>query len=191
MRSDGGTLGTFLLDLDATVLGLPTVLFPALARSVLDRGPAVLGLLYAAPGAGALLGAAFGRALGRVRRRGVTIAAAVTVWGGLIAGVGLVRQLEVVLVLLALAGMADVVSAIQRDTMLQESLPPSLRSRLTALQVAVVEGGPRLGGVEAGVMASLVGTQWSVLTGGLGCIAGALLLTAVLPAFRRYKATPS
>jgi len=86
---------------------------------------------------------------------------------------------------LVVAGAVDVVSAILRSTMLQTLVPDALRSRISSMQIAVVEGGPRL---EAGAAATLVSTEFSIVSGGLACIVGALLLAGLLPGFRRYRA---
>ena len=177
-------LGVYLIDLNATVLGLPTALFPALARSVFHGGPSVLGYMYASPAAGALVGALTTAWLKRVRRRAWGVTAAVSVWGGVIVAFGFVHVLWAALCLLALAGWADVISAVLRDTVLQTSVDEAFRSRVTSVQMAVVEGGPRLGALESGAIATAVSTQFSVVSGGIACIAGALVLTALMPAFR-------
>jgi hypothetical protein len=111
---------------------------------------------------------------------------AVCLWGAAIVGFGLVHRLWPALVLLALAGWADVISAVLRSTILQSAVPDAMRARISAIQVAVVEGGPRLGDLEAGAVATAVSPGFSVVSGGLACIAGAIVLTAALPGFRRY-----
>jgi hypothetical protein len=79
-----------------------------------------------------------------------------------------------------------VLSAVLRSTILQTSTSEEYRSRISAVQIAVVTGGPRLGDLEAGTVATLVSTQFSIVSGGLACIAGAAALAALLPGFRRY-----
>jgi predicted MFS family arabinose efflux permease len=177
--------GAFLIDLNAMVFGMPKALFPALAITVYGGGAGLLGCLYAAPAAGALLGAMISGWLERIRRQARAVIAAVCCWGGAITLFGLVHDLWVALPLLALAGWADVVSAVLRGTILQRSVDDSHRGRIAALQIAVVEGGPRLGDLEAGAVAALSSTGFSVVSGGLACIAGALTLGALLPGFRR------
>jgi predicted MFS family arabinose efflux permease len=177
--------GAFLIDLGATVFGLPKALFPALAATVFGGGATTLGLLYAAPGAGALLGALTTGWVGRVRRQGRAVIIAVIVWGLAITAFGLTHHLLIALALLAVAGWADVVSAIFRSTIVQLAVPDALRGRLTGLEISVVTGGPRLGDVEAGAVAAAFGNTTSVVSGGLACIATALLLTSLLPGFRR------
>jgi MFS family permease len=177
--------GAYLIDLNAMVFGMPRALFPALGATVFGGGATTVGLLYAAPGAGALLGALTSGWVGRVRRQGLAVTCAVIVWGLAIAGFGLVRFLPVALLLLAVAGCADVFSAVFRNTMIQFAGPDSMRGRLMGVQMAVVAGGPRLGDLEAGVVATAFGDTVSVVSGGLGCVVGALLVARLLPGFRR------
>jgi predicted MFS family arabinose efflux permease len=178
--------GAYLIDINAMVFGMPRALFPALATTVFRGGASTLGYLYAAPAAGALVGALTTGWLERIRRQGWAVIAAVCVWGAAIVAFGLVHVLWAALILLAVAGWADVNSAVLRSTILQSSVPEEFRSRISSVQIAVVEGGPRLGDLESGAVASLVSTEFSIITGGLACIAGAALLTGLLPGFRRY-----
>ena len=119
IRRDHVLLAAYLIDLNAMVFGAPSSLFPALNHSVFGGRPSTLGFLYAAPGAGALVGALTTGWLDRIRRQGVAIMLAVCVWGGAIVAFGLVRTLWVALVVLAVAGWADVISAVLRTTVLQ------------------------------------------------------------------------
>ncbi len=179
--------GAYLIDLAATVFGQPRALFPALAAGVFGGGARTLGFLYAAPGAGALIGASATGSLDRVRRRGSAVVAAVGVWGAAIAAFGLVHLLWLALLLLVVAGWADVISAVLRTTMIQASVPERVRARISALQVAVVEGGPQLGNLEAGAVGSLVSTEFAVVSGGIAAIVGAALVAGFRPGFRRYR----
>ena len=179
--------GTYLFDINAMVFGMPRAVFPALAATVLGGGASTLGFLYAAPGAGALLGAVTTGWVHRVRRQGRAVIIAVLVWGAAITCFGLVRWLPAALVLLAVAGGADVISAVFRSTILQLNVPDALRGRLMGVQMAVVTGGPRIGDAESGVVAAAFSPATSVITGGLACIGGALLLARLLPAFRRQE----
>jgi MFS family permease len=188
LRGRQALQGAYLIDLGATVFGLPRALFPALAASVFHGGPAVLGYLYAAPGAGALLGALTTGWLGRIRRTGRAVILAVCAWGAAIVIFGLIHVLWLALALLAAAGWADVISAVLRSAILQRSVPDALRSRISSVQIAVVEGGPRLGDLEAGGVASLVSPEFSVVFGGLACIACAGLVAGLRPGLRRYRA---
>jgi predicted MFS family arabinose efflux permease len=182
--------GVYLLDVDAMVFGMPRALFPALGLNFFHGGASAVGFLYAAPGAGALVGALTTGWVKGVRRQGRAVIVAVAVWGAAIAAFGLVDVLWVALALLAVAGWADVVSAVFRNTILQSTVPDHLRGRLSAVQIAVVQGGPRLGDLEAGGVAQLAGTTFSVVSGGVACVVGAALLAAALPGFRDQATDP-
>jgi predicted MFS family arabinose efflux permease len=187
VRRSQTVLGAYLIDLNAMVFGMPRALFPEMAATVFGGGATTVGLLYAAPGVGALLGALTSGWVGRVRRQGRAVIFAVIVWGLAVTGFGLVSWLPLALALLAVAGCADVVSAVFRNTIIQFSGPDSMRGRLMGVQMAVVAGGPRLGDLESGAVASAFGTTFSVVSGGLACVAGALLVARSLPGFRYQR----
>lgn len=179
---------TFLIDLDAMIFGMPRALFPVLAFTVFHVGAEGLGLLYAAPAAGALIGALTAGWVGRIRRQGLAVVWAVIIWGASIAFFGFSgRFFGLALAFLAIAGAADVISAVFRGTILQLSVPDALRGRLSAIHILVVTGGPRLGDVEAGVVASLVSPWFSVVSGGLVCVVGAVVLAVAVPGLVRYR----
>jgi MFS family permease len=179
--------GAYLIDVNAMVFGMPRALFPALAATRYGGGVRVLGLLYAAPGAGALLGALTTGWVSRIKRQGLAVIVAVIVWGVAITCFGLVPWLPVALALLAVAGWADVISAVFRNTIIQLAVPDALRGRLSGLQIAVVTGGPRIGDLESGAVAAGFGDTVSVVSGGLACVAGALVLARMLPGFRHQR----
>jgi len=179
---------TFYVDLIAMVFGMPRALFPVLAVTTFGIGPEGLGLLFAAPGVGALVGALGSGWVRHVRHQGRAVLWSVTLWGAAIAAFGLTRELWLALVFLAVAGAADVISAVFRSTILQRSIPDRLRGRLSAIHIAVVVGGPRLGDAEAGVVATLFTPAISVVSGGLAVIGGVALLAALVPRFARYHA---
>jgi Transmembrane secretion effector len=190
LRGRRALQGTFLIDLNAMVFGMPRALFPALGTGLFHGGPGTVGLLYAAPGAGALLGALTAGWVGGVRRQGRAVLVAVTVWGAAITLFGLVDWLPLALLLLAVAGAADVVSAVFRNTILQLTVPDGLRGRLAAIHIGVVTGGPRLGDAEAGAVAALAGPRFSVVSGGLACLAGVALIAWRLPELDRTVMEP-
>jgi MFS family permease len=152
---------------------MPTSLFPILALDTFRAGPAGVGLLTAAPAAGAFLGALLSGWVGRVRRTGRAVVLAVAAWGAAITAFGLVTfSFPLALTFLAVAGAADVLSAVFRSTIVQLETPDELRGRVTALHMLVVTSGPRLGDLEAAAVAAAVGAQASVVSGGLLCLAG-------------------
>jgi MFS family permease len=191
LRGRQGLQGAYLIDINAMVFGMPRALFPSLAVNTFGGGAGILGLLYAAPGAGALVGALTTGWVAGIRRQGRAVIIAVLVWGGAITAFGFVPWLAAGLALLAVAGWADVISAVFRNTILQLSVPPRLRGRLSAIQIGVVQGGPRLGDLEAGGVATAFGNEASIVSGGLLCIVGAFALAHALPGFRRLALDPS
>ncbi|HET8738614.1 MAG TPA: MFS transporter [Acidimicrobiia bacterium] len=177
----------FLIDLNAMIFGMPTALFPALGTDVFGGDATTVGLLYAAPGVGALVGALTSGWVGGVSRRGRVVVVAVVVWGIAIAIFGLISLLPLALVLLAVAGAADVISAVMRNTILQLVVPDALRGRLSAVHSALAGGGPRLGDLEAGAVATLTSVRFSVVSGGLACIVGALAIARWMPQLWAYS----
>ncbi|MGH8944827.1 MAG: MFS transporter [Acidimicrobiia bacterium] len=177
----------FLIDLNAMIFGMPRALFPAMGTGIFAGDASTVGLLYAAPGFGALLAALTSGWVSFVSRRGRVVVIAVAVWGIAITVFGFVNLLPLALVLLAVAGAADVVSAVFRNTILQLVVPDSLRGRLSAVHTAVVGGGPRLGDLEAGVVASVTSVRFSVVSGGVACVLGALGIARFMPELWNYR----
>src|SRR6202034_3587235 len=124
--------------------------------------------------------------LGSVRRQGLAVIIAVATWGAVIVGFGFTRVLWAALILLTVAGWADVISAVLRSTIVQTAVTEPYRSRISGVQMAVVEGGPRLGDLESGAVATAVSTQFSIVSGGVVCAIGALAVALLLPGFRRF-----
>lgn len=180
----------FAMDINAMVLGMPTALFPAIGTQVLGGDASTVGLLYAAPGAGALLAALTSGWVGLVRRQGRAVIIAVIAWGLSVAAFGLSRSLPLALAFLAIGGAADVISAVFRNTILQMAVPDNLRGRLSSIHVGVASGGPRLGDFRAGTVASLVNTPFSVVSGGIAVVFGALFLARKLPELDAYVDQP-
>ncbi|HWF16599.1 MAG TPA: MFS transporter [Acidimicrobiales bacterium] len=188
LRSRQALQGVYLIDINAMVFGMPRALFPAMALTIFHGGTITLGFLYAAPGIGAFVGALTTGWVTHLRRQGWTVIIAVAIWGAAITVFGLIDVLWFALVLLTVAGWADVISAVVRNTILQTSIPERFRSRMSSIQMAVVQGGPRLGDLESGVVATATSLEFAVVSGGLACIAGAAVIAALMPVFRRQVA---
>ena len=187
LRGKTEVLMTFLVDIVAMVFGMPRALFPAVATLFYAGGAGVAGLLASAPAIGALVAATFSGWLGHVRRQGLAVLIAVTVWGLAIAAFGMVEVLWFGVLMLAIAGGADMVSAAFRSTILQSATPDELRGRLQGVFIVVVAGGPRLGDVESGAVAALFGERVSIVSGGLLCVVGVVVLAVLFPSFARYR----
>lgn len=180
-------LGMFLTDSNAMVFGMPRALFPALA-SKFGGGAGIVGLLYAAPYGGALISSLLSGWMGHVRRQGLVVAVAAALWGVFIVAFGFAESLWLALLFLAVAGAADNVSAVMRQTILFSVTPDRLRGRLIGIEFAQVASTPALGNLEAGVVASLTSLRFSIVSGGILCVVGTLVIAALFPAFIRYDA---
>ena len=183
-RSRPELMGTYLVDINAMFFGMPNALFPALAAGL--GGASVLGLLYSAPAVGALVASATSGWTGRVHRHGQAVLWAAGLWGVAILGFGLATSLWLALLMLALAGAADMVSGVFRSTIWNTTIPDHLRGRLAGIELISYSTGPTLGNVEAGGLAALTSPRFSVGLGGVLCVAGTLALAVALPAFRAY-----
>jgi MFS family permease len=178
--------GIFLLDSNAMIFGMPSALFPALADRRFHAGAEVVGFLYAAPYAGALLAVLLSGWIRHVRRQGVAVAIAASAWGLAIVGVGLAEKLWLCLLMLAAAGAADSVSATLRSTIVLSVTPEHMLGRVSGMELAQVAATPALGNIEAGILASLTSVRFSIVSGGVACIAGCLVILAAIPALLRY-----
>jgi MFS family permease len=188
LRGRNNLLMTFIVDIDAMVFGMPRALFPVLAVTHFHGGASTVGYLYAAPGAGALIIAVAGGWTSAIRRQGLAVALAIAVWGCSVAFFGFTHTLWIGLVLLAIAGAADAVSAIFRSTIMQVAAPAEMQGRLSGVFMVVVAGGPRLGDLESGAVAAAVSPTFSAVSGGLACLVGLALCLAAVPSFLRYDA---
>ncbi len=183
-RSRPELLGTYLVDINAMFFGMPMALFPFIA----DRmgGPAVLGLLYAAPSAGAIVATLTSGWTNHVHRHGLMVVLAAAGWGAAIAGFGLVNSLWPALALLALAGAADSISGFFRGIIWNQTIPDHLRGRLAGIEMVSYTTGPLLGNTESGLAASVFSVRTSIVSGGVLCVLGTGLMALALPAFLRY-----
>jgi MFS family permease len=185
-RSRPELVGTYLVDINAMFFGMPEALFPALA--VKFGGAGALGWIYAAPAVGSLLATGSSGWTRRVHRHGRAVLWAATAWGLAIIAFGFAHNLWVALAFLALAGGADMVSGIFRSVIWNETIPDALRGRLAGIEQVSYSIGPALGNVEAGGVASMFSVQTSIVSGGVFCVLGSVVLGLALPTFRRYDA---
>ena len=170
---------TMTLDFAATFFASATLLLPIFAQEQLHVGARGYGFLAAAPAIGSVLTALVLARLGTLRRQGRLVVASVAVFGVATAGFGVSTVYWVSLLMLAITGAADTVSTVLRQTIRQLVTPNHLRGRMTSINMMFFMGGPQLGELEAGVVASIVGAPWSVIIGGVGS-----LITAAIAAVR-------
>lgn len=199
----------FVMDVVAMTFGQPLALFPALGMVLLGGGPVTAGVLTAAIAAGAFLSSLFSGRVGGYRWHGRGIARAIEVYGAAIGAFALALVLAAVgigapngvdadhanipmivaaCVALAIGGAADNVSAIYRSTMLQAAVPDAVRGRLQGIFIVVVAGGPRIGALYAGTLATITTLWFPPLVGGILIIAIVAVLARLHPRFRSYDA---
>lgn len=180
-------LGSFVIDLNAMIFGMPMSLFPVLALDVFKTGALGFGLMEAAPAAGAFVGALFSGWVRHVHRVGRAVLASVLAWGLAITAFGLVTvSFPIALLCLAVAGAADMFSAVFRSTLVQLETPDNLRGRIMSIHILVVTSGPRIGDIEAAVVASLTSPQFAVVSGGILCVLGVGAVARWFPALADY-----
>ena len=180
-------LGIFLVDSNAMIFGMPSALFPAFAED-LGGGARTVGFLYAAPYAGAFAASLVSGWMAGVRRQGLGVCVAAGAWGVAIAVFGLTNSLLPAMSALAVAGAADFVSAVLRDSILLTASPDELRGRLSGIELAQVASAPALGNLEAGVVASLTSVRTSIVSGGILTVAGTVAVALALPALLWHDA---
>jgi MFS family permease len=178
-------IGTYVVDIVAMMFAMPTALFPAMAQQW--GGATAVGWLYSAMPIGSLVTTLLSGWTKRISRRGAAVILAAAAWGIAIVTLGHAPNLVVAVLCLALAGSADMVSAIFRMTIWNETIPSHLRGRLAGVEMISYMTGPLLGNARAGWMASLRSVSFSIVAGGWICVAGVLLCIPLLPAFWRYK----
>jgi MFS family permease len=203
---------SFILDIIAMTFGRPYVLFPALGATVIGGGSLTVGALTAAGAVGTALTSVFSGPVARIHRHGVAIARAITVYGCFVLqfGVGALVMTRIdhnpgpswsgiywpalIVLAIAMAGMgaSDEVSAIFRGSMIIQAAPDEMRGRLQGVFIVVVTGGPRVGDLYAGILATAVALWFPPLLGGVLIVALIAILTRVQKAWREYDArTPT
>ena len=181
--------GTFLSDMNATVLGMPTALFPAINAERFGGQGWTYGLFYAAAGVGGLISVTFSGRLARIRRTGLGMLCSVALCGAAFAGFAVFRSLWLTLFALALGGVTDAFTLVFRAAIVAAVTPSEFRGRVMAADFVVGSGGGQLGSLESGGLAQLTSPVTSALAGGLATVAGSVLIGLALPAFLRYRST--
>lgn len=184
-------LASFVVDIIAMVAGMPRALVPEMAERTFGDPPGggpALGFLYAALPAGAMLIGLFSGWLHRVQRQGFAVVMSICAWGAAVAAFGLTHSLWLAVVFMAMAGGADMVSAVYRQAILQTATTDEMRGRLQGVFTVVVAGGPRIADLTHGWAAALWGTEAAASGGGVLTIVLVLGAMLLLPGFWRYRA---
>lgn len=184
-------LGTYLVDLAAMVFAFPYALFPFLAEEL--GATWALGLLYAAGSVGGLIVTVTSGWVNRVHRHGRAIVLAASAWGvsiglaGFALGAG-PASLWLILLMLACAGGADMVSGIFRGLMWNQTIPDEVRGRMAGIEMLSYSIGPLLGQVRASTMAAATSLRFSLAGGGLLCVIAVAAVAIAVPPLWRYDA---
>ncbi|MEU6277121.1 MFS transporter [Streptomyces populi] len=176
--------GALVTDLAATVLSMPTSLFPLVNAERFGGGPRTLGLFLSVLAVGGVAASALSGTITRLGRPGPVMLCGAGLWGGALAAFGLVRDPWAGLVLLALAGAGDAVSVISRSTIVQTRTPDALLGRVTAAEQIVGQAGPHLGNLRGGVVAGWTSGATALVSGGLLCLFAVLWVGARTPELR-------
>jgi MFS family permease len=183
---------TMGLDFFATFFSGSMSLLPIVADQILGVGPVGYGWLVSAPAVGAVLGSLYTSVRPLPRRQGMVLLWSVAAYGLATIVYGLSRSYFLTLLALAGTGLADVVSTVIRQTLRQLATPDALRGRMTSVNMIFFMGGPQLGELEAGLVASLfasaaLGVTVSVVSGGLATLLVAAFVAARAPIVRKYE----
>ncbi|MBI3536138.1 MAG: MFS transporter [Chloroflexi bacterium] len=179
-------LATMLLDFIATFFSSATSLLPIFAKEILHVGAAGLGILYAAESVGAVIAGAAMSVARNIARKGKLVLTAVAVYGIATTLYGMSNLFWLSIFFLAIVGAADTISTIMRNTLRQLATPDHLRGRMTGVNMIFFMGGPRLGDLEAGLVAALIGAPLSVITGGIATVIAVMATAWLVPQLREY-----
>jgi len=179
-------LGTYLVDLAAMFFAMPNALFPFWADQL--NATWALGLFYAAGTVGSILVTLTSGWIKNYHHHGRAVFIAALGWGAAIAMAGASNSLFLILLFLALAGASDMVSALFRGAIWNQSIPDELRGRLAGIELLSYSVGPLGGQMRAGTFAAVTNLRTSVISGGLLCIGFVSIAAGALPKFRKYDA---
>lgn len=183
-------LSVMTLDFVATFFSASTTLMPFFAEDILKMGPDGLGLLLSAPAVGAVAGSLVMSVAPIPQRPGLGIIAAILAYGLCIIGFGVSTTIWLSLVLLAGSGAADAVSMAMRHAIRNLVTPAEYRGRIAAAHSTFSRGGPQLGEVRSGAMASIWGPQAAVAIGGVATVIGCVIMARLVPTLLSYRSDP-
>ncbi len=177
---------TMLLDFFATLFGSAMILMPIFATEILYVGPKELGFLYAAPSVGAVITAFIFSSLGKVKGQGKILFLGIIIYAIATILFGLSTYFYLSLLALLFVGAGDMISSIIRNTLRQMITPDHLRGRMISINMIFYMGGPQLGELESGLLASLIGAPLTVVFGGIGTIIATIYMFKKVPELPKY-----
>lgn len=180
-------LSTMLLDFVATFFASANTMMPIIAKDILNVGEIGYGWLSSAQAIGSVMSGLIISQIPTLRKQGPIFLIAVVIFGSATVIFGMASTFAIAMIALILMGSADAVSTIIRNTIRQLHTPDHIRGRMTSINQIFFQGGPQLGEVEAGVVASLFGVPFAIISGGIGCIIGTALIALKWPQVRTYK----
>ena len=183
-------LSLLLIDLVALVFAVPYVLLPELATRGLGGGADSIGLLYAAPSVGALVGALGSGRAGASPLAGRWLVACVAVWAGACIALGFCDGLVAALLCLMVLGAATSLAGILRAALIQRTTPDAMLGRISSLWVLEETIGPALGGLQAGTTAHLASARLAMVAGGALCLGATAAIAALVPSLRAASLAP-
>lgn len=178
---------SMLLDFFASFFGSGMTLMPIFAADILKVGPEGLGLLYAAPSIGGMIAGLFFSSRKHVKKQGYVLIVSIIFYGISTIVFGISTYFNLSLIMMAIVGGADMVSSIIRSTLRQMVTPDHMRGRMVSINMMFYLGGPQLGEVESGIMATLIGTPYTVVIGGIATIIATVFFTLRIPELLEYE----
>jgi len=177
-------VGTYLVDIVAMTFSMPSLLFPAVAEAF--GSTAYLGWLHSGISTGALFATLTSGRLLKTRRHGLAVLIAAAGWSACMVGFGLSSSFPIAMLFLLAAGYADMVSAVFRQTIWNQTIPDELRGRLAGIEMISYLTGPMLGNTQLGFLSAAVGIQRAITLSSLVGLVGVGVCARWIPQFRRY-----
>lgn len=187
LRGSQILLSLMLLDFFGTFFSSASALLPIFAHEILQVGPQGLGILYSAQAVGAVIAGAGMSFTGNIKKKGPLVLWILALYGTATALYGMSHWFPLSIIFLAMVGATDTFSTILRSTIRQLVTPDHLRGRMGSLNMLFSRGGPQLGNLEAGIVASLIGAPLSVITGGIATVITVAGVAWLVPHLRNYR----
>jgi MFS family permease len=180
-------LSTMLMDFVATFFASANTMMPIVAKDILKVSEIGYGWLSSAQAIGSVAAGIVVSQVQKLRKQGPIFLIAVLIFGSATVLFGATSTFAIAISSLVVMGAADAVSTIIRNTIRQLNTPDQIRGRMTAVNQIFFQGGPQLGEVESGIIASLFGVPVAIISGGIGCVVGTLLIVMKWPQLRSYR----